>query len=40
MGNRASEVQKKTKIEEWVHTASKDNVADLGTRKDGTVEDI
>ena len=40
MGNRASEVQKKTDVDEWVHTSSKDNIADLGTRKDATVEDV
>ena len=40
MGNRASEVQKKSNIEKWVYTASTENIVDLGTRKDASVEDV
>ena len=38
MGNRVSEVLRKTDIEQWVHTATKKNIS--GTRKDATVADI
>ena len=40
MGNRTSEVLKFTKISEWNHADTKDNIADLGTRTNAEDSDI
>ena len=38
--NRVTECLESSKIEEWHHTRSKNNIADLGTRNDATVESV
>ena len=40
MGNRASEVLRKSELENWYHVPSKKNISDLGTRRDATVTDV
>ena len=38
--NRAIEVNRFSKPEDWVHTESEKNPADIGTRKGATIEDV
>ena len=40
MGNRAGEIRRKSKPENWFHVKSGDNIADLGTRMEATIDDI
>ena len=40
MGNRVAEILESTSIEQWHHVKSTDNIADLGTRNNATVDDI
>ena len=40
MANRVSEMLETTNAEQWHYAKSKYNIADLGTRKNATVEDI
>ena len=40
MGNRASEILETTTVDQFLHVDTKDNIADLGTRNDGTVDRI
>ena len=38
--NRVTECLESSKIEDWYHTRSRNNISDLGTRNNATVEDI
>ena len=38
--NRALEIMRLTERDDWRYVGSKDNIADLGTRKGATIEDI
>ena len=38
--NRVTECFESSKVEEWYHTRSKNNIADLGTRNDATVDSV
>ena len=40
MGNRVSEILKLTSVDQWHHVESKKNIADFGTRKTASVEDV
>ena len=40
MGNRIAEILSSTKVQQWFHTRSKLNIADLGTRCNATLKDI
>ena len=40
MGNRVTEALETTTVDQWYHVKSDDNIADLGTRMDATVNDI
>ena len=40
MGNRVAEILHSTTFNQWYHVASKDNIADLGTRGSATINDV
>jgi hypothetical protein len=40
MANRCSEIRSYTSMKQWEHVKSDDNIADLGTRINATIEDI
>ena len=40
MANRCTEVLETTEVHQWYHVASKENIADLGTRNNAKAEDI
>ena len=40
MGNRVSEILETTDPDQWHHVNSKENISDLGTRSNATVQDI
>ena len=40
MGNRVSEILDTTKVSQWYHVKSKENIADLGTRSNASLADI
>ena len=40
MGNRVSEILETTEPDQWYHAGSKENISDLGTRSNATIEEI
>ena len=40
MGNRMSEILETTEPNQWYHVGSKENISDLGTRSNATIEEI
>ena len=40
MGNRVAEINASTKVNQWYHCKSRDNIADLGTRMDACAKDV
>ena len=40
MGNRSAEILSSTRPEMWLHVRSKQNISDLATRNDATIDDI